>query len=94
MPYPGLTPFLLLGEGDLPALDEVSVNALSRAHSISTETDDYCMLLMHNVSMPYPGLTPFLRKKTYLLLFILFCVNALSRAHSISTIGNWQKCSN
>ncbi len=66
MPYLGLTSFLRTDERPFAAETEC-VNALSRAHIISTTI--YIRFIYHNlcVSMPYLGLTSFLQDKRYVL---------------------------
>ena len=60
------------------------VNALSRAHFISTRRKKI-IDAMNCVSMPYLGRTSFLRRKTMIKGLNEAGVNALSRAHFIST---------
>ena len=59
-PIPGSLHFYVVELSELAMKHEWCVNALSRAHSISTLKVE-CERIRKRVSMPYPGLTPFLR---------------------------------
>ena len=68
-----------------------SVNALSRAHVISTLRRMKRAGESGGVSMPYLGLTSFLRDMSAPRWGRSACVNALSRAHVISTKSKRRK---
>ena len=84
MPYLGRTSFLR-GKESQNALSRISVNALSRAHFISTFITVLVIAMSTKVSMPYLGRTSFLRSGGRVWKMPNACVNALSRAHFIST---------
>ena len=72
MPCLGLTPFLPYAMTGASG-GYGGVNALSRAHSISTNPIK-CYTSLQNVSMPCLGLTPFLPSKNFFLVtFMIRC---------------------
>ena len=90
MPYLGRTSFLL-DESRSGCESNKCVNALSRAHFISTEMIKQAENVIKKlVSMPYLGRTSFLLRKRFLQIRKPTRVNALSRAHFIST-GTFKK---
>ena len=86
MPYLGLTSFLLRDYIHADDAEE-GVNALSRAHVISTL---FLVGKFNNVKecqCPISGSRHFYKYRAKKVLIISTCVNALSRAHVISTDG-------
>ncbi len=91
MPLVGLTSFLHPDIIELSTWVQMRVNALSRAHIISTSSPPRISSKRMNVSMPLVGLTSFLPWDwgRFVVLGVA-CVNALSRAHIISTLQKAQ----
>ena len=84
MPYLGRTSFLR--EIDLQEAKEYNcVNALSRAHFISTVKNEETKNVKEMCQCPISGALHFYRISGKLVYQTAVCVNALSRAHFIST---------
>ena len=64
----------------------MGVNALNRAHPISTVVEALVAEIQEIVLMPLGGLIPFLQRGVGCSREIKGCVNALGRAHPISTL--------